>query len=200
MRRCVNTVGCGRALCCLSLLLCSPSVAVVVVDGVGPARQCVLDLLCVWVVQKTGERLPVERFDAAAKHDEDEEAAEAKKPNNNDGEPVATANDKIAWVFHLIMFFAALYLAMLVSNWGMLSEYVTSHQRACRTCRAGLFPLDWCRSVARRDVFCRSASPSSSPEEGRISMWVKIASQWLVYILFYWIMLAPVCFPDRDFS
>jgi len=32
------------------------------------------------------------------------------------------------------------------------------------------------------------------------SMWIKISSQWLAYTLYLWSLLAPVCFPDRDFS
>jgi len=32
------------------------------------------------------------------------------------------------------------------------------------------------------------------------SMWIKISSQWLAYLLYLWSLIAPVCFPDRDFS
>jgi len=32
------------------------------------------------------------------------------------------------------------------------------------------------------------------------SMWIKISSQWLAYLLYLWSLCAPVCFPDRDFS
>jgi len=32
------------------------------------------------------------------------------------------------------------------------------------------------------------------------SMWIKISSQWLAYSLYLWSLLAPVCFPNRDFS
>ena len=31
-------------------------------------------------------------------------------------------------------------------------------------------------------------------------MWVKIISQWLVYLIYSWIMLAPVICKGRDFS
>ena len=30
--------------------------------------------------------------------------------------------EQISWVFHTIMFLASLYLAMLISNWGMLEK------------------------------------------------------------------------------
>jgi len=32
------------------------------------------------------------------------------------------------------------------------------------------------------------------------SMWVKIVSQWLTYVLYIWTLVGPVLFPDRDFS
>jgi len=32
------------------------------------------------------------------------------------------------------------------------------------------------------------------------SMWIKISSQWFAYVLYVWSLLAPVLFPDRDFS
>jgi len=32
------------------------------------------------------------------------------------------------------------------------------------------------------------------------SMWIKIVSSWLTYLLFLWTILAPFFFPDRDFS
>jgi len=32
------------------------------------------------------------------------------------------------------------------------------------------------------------------------SMWIKISSQWLAYLLYLWSLTAPVLFPDRDFN
>ncbi|GAB5367000.1 hypothetical protein AAMO2058_001192300 [Amorphochlora amoebiformis] len=32
------------------------------------------------------------------------------------------------------------------------------------------------------------------------SFWVKVASQWVVMILYIWTLIAPILFPDRDFS
>jgi hypothetical protein len=32
------------------------------------------------------------------------------------------------------------------------------------------------------------------------SVWVKIVSQWVTAALYIWTMLAPIVFPDRDFS
>lgn len=35
---------------------------------------------------------------------------------------------------------------------------------------------------------------------GWASVWVKIASQWLAFGLYVWMLLAPMIFPDRDYS
>lgn len=35
---------------------------------------------------------------------------------------------------------------------------------------------------------------------GRVSMWMIIASQWLVLSLYVWTLMAPRLFPNRDFS
>ena len=35
---------------------------------------------------------------------------------------------------------------------------------------------------------------------GEVGMWIIIASQWLVIILYLWTLVAPRLFPDRDFS
>jgi len=76
-----------------------------------------------------------------------------------------------AWVFHLTMAFAGLYLAMLVTNWGDASK---------------------------------AAAQNGNPELSVASMWVRIVTQWLIYIMFGWTLIAPhcgpVCCPGRDFS
>ena len=36
--------------------------------------------------------------------------------------PLLPVCEQISWVFHTIMFLASLYLAMLISNWGMLEK------------------------------------------------------------------------------
>jgi hypothetical protein len=47
---------------------------------------------------------------------------------------------------------------------------------------------------------CRESSPFFAPDQGRASMWVKIISQWLCYLVFIWIMIAPVVLSGRDFA
>ncbi len=70
------------------------------------------------------DAVSVARFDAAAKDSNDHAAAAAAATAAAGGEPVATPDDKIAWVFHAILCLASLYIGMLVSNWGMLEAYV----------------------------------------------------------------------------
>jgi len=40
----------------------------------------------------------------------------------------------------------------------------------------------------------------ANPSAGKIGMWMVIASQWLVVTLYFWTLVAPRLFPDRDFS
>mmetsp|Transcript_9705 Transcript_9705/g.16211 ORF Transcript_9705/g.16211 Transcript_9705/m.16211 type:complete len:129 (-) Transcript_9705:301-687(-) len=41
---------------------------------------------------------------------------------------------------------------------------------------------------------------AANPSVGRVSMWMIVASQWIVYALYTWTLVAPRLFPDRDFS
>ena len=41
---------------------------------------------------------------------------------------------------------------------------------------------------------------SANPSAGRISMWMIIASQWLMYLMYLWTLSASRLLPDRDFS
>ena len=41
---------------------------------------------------------------------------------------------------------------------------------------------------------------SANPSAGRISMWMIISSQWLMYLMYLWTLSAQRLFPDRDFS
>lgn len=66
--------------------------------------------------------------------------------------------------FHLIFAVAAMYIAMLFTNWNL--EDVP-----------GEFDID----------------------ESWTSAWIKIASQWLVFVLYTWTLLAPKILVDREF-
>jgi hypothetical protein len=45
-----------------------------------------------------------------------------------------------------------------------------------------------------------SGGNAANPSAGSVSMWMIIASQWLVMALYLWTLVAPRLFPDRDFS
>lgn len=36
--------------------------------------------------------------------------------------------------------------------------------------------------------------------KGWASVWVQVVSSWVIFLLYGWTMMAPVCLPDRDFS
>jgi hypothetical protein len=40
----------------------------------------------------------------------------------------------------------------------------------------------------------------ANPGVGRVSMWMIIASQWIVLLLYLWSLVAPRLFPGRDFT
>jgi len=46
----------------------------------------------------------------------------------------------------------------------------------------------------------QSGGNAANPSAGSVSMWMIIASQWLVMALYIWTLVAPRLFPDRDFS
>jgi hypothetical protein len=71
------------------------------------------------------------------------------------------------WIFHLVMFLASCYVAMMATNWG--------------------------------DPSAQSV-PAASPELSLASMWARMGSEFAIHVLFLWTLLAPKCFPNRDFS
>ena len=81
---------------------------------------------------------------------------------DNSAAAAAAGKDK-PWFFHLIMLSASLYMAMLLTNWGVGSTTGTSNT-------------------------------------GAASMWIKIVTQWLTYLLYFWTLVAPLCCRNRDFS
>lgn len=45
-----------------------------------------------------------------------------------------------------------------------------------------------------------SGGTVANPSSGEAGMWMVITSQWLIYLLYLWTLIAPKLFPDRDFS
>lgn len=46
----------------------------------------------------------------------------------------------------------------------------------------------------------QSRGSLANPSASNVAMWIVIASQWLVMLLYFWILIAPRLFPNRDFS
>lgn len=72
--------------------------------------------------------------------------------------------------FHSVMACSAMYMAMVLTNWGSPTTESSSSDDA------------------------------ATHEQGSASMWIKIVSQWIAAGLYYWSLVAPLVFPDRDFS
>lgn len=109
--------------------------------------------------------------------DGDRDAAHARAMKAEGGEPtveeglVAKRNFK----FHCIMAACAMYMAMLLTNWG--SNNIATE-------------------IEANDDGLSGQAYDLSKE----SMWIKFVSQWVTMLLFSWSVVAPVVCTGRDFS
>jgi len=71
--------------------------------------------------------------------------------------------------FHFTFFLASLYLTMVLTNW-VLPEKADENSKQ-----------------------------SIEIDQGMMSVWVKVVSSWITIILYVWTLLAPICFPGREF-
>jgi len=74
--------------------------------------------------------------------------------------------------FHVMFALAACYCAMLLTRWGEIVSETPEGQ-------------------AERDI---------NLTDSTLSVWLKIVSSWLCYVIYIWAMVAPPLFPDRDFA
>jgi hypothetical protein len=72
--------------------------------------------------------------------------------------------------FHFVFFLAALYLAMVLTNWELPHETT---------------PQD--------------GKTEYNIDQSMTSAWVKIVSSWITIVIYLWTLLAPVCYPEREF-
>jgi hypothetical protein len=77
--------------------------------------------------------------------------------------------------FHLVMASCAMYMAMLLTNWGSTAE---------------ANDIDYQGGVLTGQAYDLSVE----------TVWIKFVSQWLTMILYGWSLLAPVVCKNRDFS
>lgn len=72
--------------------------------------------------------------------------------------------------FHIMFALAACYCAMLLTRWG---------------------------DVVKEDG---TGGQEINLQDSELSVWLKIVSSWLCYLIYIWAMVAPPLFPDRDFA
>ena len=124
---------------------------------------------------RMGERIVLDDEDEM-----DEDDVDDARPGSAGG----AQPDSRLWFFHIVMAAGALYMAMLLTNWGTgsLPSVVNG------TGTGSLAP-----SGSGTAVYVSNST-------GKAQMWVKIASQWVAIALYSWTVVAPRCFPDRDFN
>lgn len=74
--------------------------------------------------------------------------------------------------FHFIFTLAAMYICMLMTNWQVV------------------------KSQAPADI---NMGATITIDQSMASVWIKVASSWLVGLLFSWSLIAPVLMPNREF-
>jgi len=125
-----------------------------------------------------GEETKKKKSKAAGSDGDKKQAGDASETDDEDSDADGTTHvreRKVAYnytFFHFTFFLAAMYLAMVLTNWESVSVFAGNTQ---------------------------SDSDTILVDQGMASVWVKVVSSWLTLVLYVWSMLAPVCFPDRDF-
>ncbi|KIM39718.1 hypothetical protein M413DRAFT_446621 [Hebeloma cylindrosporum] len=108
--------------------------------------------------------IPASALDEEDEEDEDEVVGESR-----DDERTGTRYN-YSW-FHIIFSIAAMYVAMLLTDWNVVSKSPIS----------GPTDPDFNVYIGRSEV----------------AMWMRVVSGWVCIILYIWSLLAPVLMPDR---
>ncbi|KAJ3037231.1 hypothetical protein HDV00_001863 [Rhizophlyctis rosea] len=108
----------------------------------------------------------------------DSGALSSRALDNDDDEngPADDEQDGVQYnysFFHLIFALAAMYLAMLITNWQTVEKTGEVETLSKAVAAVG-------RSMA--------------------AVWVKVVSSWVVLVLYAWTLVAPIVLPDRDWS
>jgi len=101
----------------------------------------------------------------------EESADEVDSDDERAGEPAERNVSYNYSFFHVTFALAAMYLAMVLTNWESVSVFTGD----------------------------TSGANTILVDQGMVSVWVKVISSWLTLILYTFSMLAPICFPNRDF-
>ncbi|KAK4695422.1 hypothetical protein P7C70_g8553, partial [Phenoliferia sp. Uapishka_3] len=102
---------------------------------------------------------------ALEEDDEDEEGAD-----EHDDETNGTRYN-YSW-FHVIFILATMYVAMLLTNWNVVSKVVT-------------------------EITTPDEGTPIRIGRSHVAMWMRIVSSWVCLALYAWSLLAPVLLPDR---
>jgi len=71
--------------------------------------------------------------------------------------------------FHVTFMLAALYLAMVLTNWETVSGETTTDKNTIYV------------------------------DQGMAAVWTKVISSYATFVLYVWTMVAPILIPNRDF-
>jgi hypothetical protein len=134
-----------------------------------------------------GERKKVAGVVVGPADGKDEELGDGKGGGNNPdeeaGAPPAGDGDRPgtfsnSWRLNGVLATVCCWTAVVLTEWGAVS---TSNRGAgnANTTESGLV---------------------ANPGAGLVAMWMVIASQWIVMLLYLWTLAAPRLFPGRDFS
>jgi len=106
---------------------------------------------------------------ASALDDDDDDDDDEIDRETRDDERTGTRYN-YSW-FHFIFAIAAMYVAMLLTDWNVVSHHPISGQ-----------------SNPNTDVYIGRSE---------VAMWMRVVSGWVCMVLYMWSLLAPVFMPDR---
>jgi len=116
----------------------------------------------------------IPKSDSEEGGDETEKKESINDDNDTVTEEESDEQGEVAYnysFFHVTFMLAALYLAMVLTNWETVSSLTGE-------------------SVDQNTIYV---------DQGMASVWTKVISSYLTFVLFVWTMMAPICFPDREF-
>ena len=106
-----------------------------------------------------------------------------EKKEEEEKDKLDVPDDKL-WLFHLIMMTAAMYMCMVVTNWGVQETFIYDSDT--------LGALNATGNATNVRVADHRA--------GETAMWVKVVSEWVTLVLFAWTLIAPAILKGRQFS
>lgn len=94
--------------------------------------------------------------------------------------------------FHLVFTFAAGYFAVLLTNWGCALRGAVRFVALAHS----QLRVPHCSIVTGQ----QGGANTFEVDRGFGSVWAKMGTSWVVALLYIWTLVAPILFPDRNFS